>query len=282
MAQTARTAHKISIKRICDLFSISQSHWNYVRQRDPVDSEIESALTKLSKDHIRWGFGLMYLHLRNVQGKRWNHKRIYRVYCEMALNLRIKPKKRLVRAKPLSLSVPSAPNVVWSMDFMHDQLADARSFRCLNILDDLNRESLCAEVDFSLPAERVARALNQLIEWRGAPFAIRIDNGPEFISSTLEQWAQARGIALWFIQPGNPQQNAYVERFNRTMREELLDANLFESIEQAQDAATKWQWIYNNERPNKALNGRTPIQCLTSFKEKTKIKTKPLTISTLH
>lgn len=105
----------------------------------------------------------------------------------MALNLRIKPEKRLVKAKPLSLAVPGAPNVACSMDFMHDQLVDARSFRSLNILDDLDRESLCAEVDISLPAERVTRVLNQLIEWRGAPFAIRIDYGPEFISSTLEQ-----------------------------------------------------------------------------------------------
>ncbi len=218
MAQSARISHKISIKRVCGFFSISSSHWNYVRQRDPVDQEIESALSKLSKDHIRWGFGLMSMHLRNVQGTRWNHKRVYRVYCEMALNLRIKPKKRLVRAKPLALSVPSAPSVVWSMDFMHDQLVDTRSFRCLNVLDDLNRELLCAEVDFSLPAERVTRALNQLIEWRGTPLAIRVDKGPEFISLKLEQWAQARGVALWFIQPGNPQQNAYVERFNRTMR----------------------------------------------------------------
>jgi putative transposase len=192
--------------------------------------------------------------------------------------LRIKPKVRIEREKPLPLATPSAPNMVWSMDFMHDRLSDARSFRSLNILDDLNRELLCAELDFSLPSSRVIRALDQVIELRGLPQAIRIDNGPEFISKTLNDWAQDRGIALWFIQPGNPQQNAYIERFNRTMRYELLSANLFDSIERAQEAATKWQWTYNNERPSMALNGLMPIQCLKNLKT----KNKPKTISTLH
>jgi putative transposase len=260
------------------LYSISASHWRYERVRDPEDVCIEESLLKLSAAHNCWGFNLMFLNLRNVQGKPWNHKRVYRIYCGLRLNLKIKPNKRIDRDKPLPLAVPSAPNVVWSMDFMHDQLSDKRSFRSLNVLDDLNREALCIEIDFSLPAQRVIRALNQLIEWRGLPLAIRVDNGPEFISQALEEWAQDRGIALWFIQPGNPQQNAYVERFNRTMRYELLSANFFDSIDQAQEAATKWQWTYNNERPSMALNGLTPIQCLNEFKA----KNKPQPNSTLH
>ena len=219
----------------------------------------------------------MFLHLRNQCGKPWNHKRVYRIYGELALNLRIKPSVRLNRQKPLALAPPSAPNVVWSMDFMHDQLSDARSYRSLNVLDDFNRELLCAEIDFSLPTTRVIKALNQVIEWRGSPKAIRCDNGPEYISKLLGDWATERGIVLWFIQPGNPQQNAYVERFNRTMRYELLSANLFESIAEAQDAATKWQWTYNNERPSMALNGLTPIQYLNDFN--LKMKSQP--ISTL-
>jgi putative transposase len=272
MAQSACKEYRLSIKRSCDLHSISASHWRYARKRDPEDKLISDALVALSQVHIRWGFGLMYLHLRNVQGKVWNHKRVYRIYCELHLNLRIKPKRRIERDKPLPLAPPSAPNVVWSMDFMHDQLSDARSYRSLNILDDFNRELLCAEIDLSLPSARVIRCLDQLIEWRGLPQAIRCDNGPEYISELVAQWAAKRGVVLWFIQPGNPQQNAYVERFNRTMREELLSANLFDSIEQAQDAATKWQWIYNNDRPSMALNGLTPIQCLNKFKAKTKLQ----------
>jgi putative transposase len=176
LAQSACVQYQISIERSCHLFSISASHWRYERLRDPEDEGIEKALITLSKAHVTWGFELMFLHLRNQQGKTWNHKRVYRIYCELRLNLRIKPKVRIEREKPLPLAVPSAPNRVWSMDFMHDQLSDTRSFRSLNILDDLNRELLCAELDFSLPSSRVIRALDHVIEWRGLPKAIRIDN----------------------------------------------------------------------------------------------------------
>ena len=137
-----------------------------------------------------WGFGLCFLYLRNVKGYGWNHKRVYRIYCELELNLRVKPKKRLKRAKPDALAVPDAPNHTWSMDFMADQSADGRCIRTLNVLDDFNREGLGIEVDFSLPAERVIRSLNQIIEWRGKPLTIRVDNGPEYISGTLMVWAE--------------------------------------------------------------------------------------------
>lgn len=135
------------------------------------------------------GFGLCFLYLCNVRGHRWNHKRVYRIYRELELNLRIKPRKRLKRDKPDALTVPDAPNLVWSMDFMADRLQDGRQFRLLNVLDDFNREGLGIEVDFSLPAERVIRSLNQIIEWRGKPFAIRVDNGPEYVSGKLMEWA---------------------------------------------------------------------------------------------
>ncbi|AGT09304.1 transposase [Paracoccus aminophilus JCM 7686] len=148
------------------------------------------------------------------------------------------------------------------MDFMADRLVDGRQFRFLNVLDDFNREGLGIEVDFSLPAERVVRSLNQIIEWRGKPLAIRVDNGPECISSTLMIWAEKQGIALNYIQPGKPQQNAYVERYNRTVRQEWLDLYIFETIEEAQEIATDWLWTYNNERPNMGIGGITPAQKL--------------------
>ena len=122
---------------------------------------------KLTSNRPTWGFGLFFLYLRNVQGYVWNHKRVYRIYCELEVNLRIKPKKRLMRDKPEPLSVPEKPNETWSMDFMADQLADGRSIRKLNVLDNFNREGLGIQVDFALPAVRVARCLNQIIEWRG-------------------------------------------------------------------------------------------------------------------
>ena len=197
----------------------------------------------------------------------WNHKRVYRIYRELELNLRIKPKKRVKREKPDALAVPDAPNRVWSMDFMADQLGNGRSFRALNVLDDFNREGLGIEVDFSLPAERVGRVLDQIIEWRGSPEAIRVDNGPEYTSGVLMKWAMKRKIELRFIQPGNPQQNAYVERYNRTARNEWADQNIFETIEEAQNTATQWLWTYNNERPNIAIGGITPIMKMSQFKQ---------------
>ena len=148
------------------------------------------------------------------------------------------------------------------MDFMHDQLSNGRSIRLFNVIDDFNREALGIEVDFSLPSERVIRSLEQIIAWRGCPAVIRCDNGPEYISAALQNWASRRGIKVEYIQPGNPQQNAYVERFNRTVRYEWLAQYLFESIDEVQEFATSWLWKYNHERPNMALGGFTPKQRL--------------------
>ena len=205
---------------------------------------------------------MCYLYLRNVKHFAWNHKRVYRIYRALELHLRIKPRRRLVRATPQPLAVPAAINQVWSMDFMHDQLRDGRSFRLFNVIDDHNREGLTIDADLSLPARRVIRALDQIIAWRGKPLVMRGDNGPEYISHTVQQWATQRGIRLDFIQPGNPQQHADVERFNRTVRYDWLAPHLFESIAEVQEAATRWLWTYNNERPNMALGGITPAQRL--------------------
>lgn len=149
------------------------------------------------------------------------------------------------------------------MDFMHDQLSDGRTFRLFNVIDDFNREGLGIEVDFSLPSERVIRSLEQIIAWRGQPAALRCDNGPEYLSAALQAWASRRGIRIEYIQPGKPQQNAYVERFNRTVRYEWLAQYLFDSLSEVQQFATHWLWTYNHERPNMALGGVTPIQRLT-------------------
>ena len=181
---------------------------------------------------------------------------------ELELNLRIKPRKRLNREKPEPLAVPQEINQVWSMDFMHDQLSDGRSFRLLNVIDDYNREALGMEIDFSLPSERVIRALKQIIEWRGRPNIIRCDNGPENISGAIQNWASEAGVAFQYIQPGKPQQNAYVERFNRTVRYEWLSQYYWTDLDEVRDFATKWMWHYNHDRPNMALGGFTPKQRL--------------------
>ena len=258
MAHKVVGAGRLSIRASCTAFSISETCYRYQPKLSAENDLIAEWLMKLTGAQRNWGFQLCFLYLRNVKGFGWNHKRVYRIYCELELNLRIKPRKRLKRKKPQALAVPDTVNQVWSMAFMHDQLSDGRSFRAFNVIDDFNREGLCIEVDFSLPAPRVIRALNQIIEWRGNPRAIRCDNGPEYISDLLGRWAVEHNIALQFIQPGNPQQNAYVERYNRTVRYDWLSQHIFTTIEEVQTGATDWLWTYNNERPNMAIGGITP------------------------
>ena len=262
MAITYKNTQDLSMRLVCKAFNISETCFRYKALLCDENAEIADWLIKLTNTWRNWGFGLCFLYLRNVKGFKWNHKRVYRIYRELELNLRIKSKKRLVREKPDALKVPSTINEIWSMDFMHDQLGDQRPYRLFNVIDDHNREALGIEVDLSLPTERVIRSLDQIIEWRGQPAAIRSDNGPEYISHKLKKWAHEKGIALLYIQPGNPQQNAYVERFNRTVRYDWLSQDIFETIEVVQDKATKYMWHYNNERPNMALGGITPNQKL--------------------
>jgi putative transposase len=262
MAGKAVAKHDVSVALACRTFGVSETCYRYSPLLSDENEEIADLLLGLTDAKKTWGFGLCFLHLRNLQGHVWNHKRVYRIYCELALNLRIKPRKRLKRDKPDALAVPEAPNLTWSMDFMADRLGDGRAFRLLNVLDDFNREGLGIEVDFSLPAERVIRSLDRIIEWRGKPGTIRVDNGPEYISGTLLEWAERHAITIQHIQPGQPQQNAYIERYNRTVRHEWLDQYIIETIEEAQDFATQWLWTYNNDRPNMAIGGMTPAQKL--------------------
>jgi putative transposase len=262
MALQAVMQRSVTVKLACHVFRISQTCYRYKAKLDAENDIIADWLIRLTNNQRNWGFGLCFLYLRNVKGFKWNHKRVYRIYRELELNLRIKPRHRLVREKPLPLKVPTAINQCWSMDFMHDQLADGRSIRLFNVIDDFNREGLGIEVDFSLPSERVIRSLDRIIEWRGAPHSIRCDNGPEYISTVTVAWAEKHGIRIDFIQPGQPQQNAYVERYNRTVRYDWLAHHLFDTLDEIQEFATNWLWTYNHERPNMALGGITPKQKL--------------------
>ncbi|WIO73920.1 IS3 family transposase [Porticoccaceae bacterium LTM1] len=262
MAQKAVQRDGISIRLACATFGISETCYRYQAKLSCENQQIAGWLLSLTEAHRRWGFGLCFLYLRNVKGFPWNHKRVYRIYRELELNLRIKPKRLIKRDHPGELDVPTAPNQVWSMDFMSDGLIDGRSLRTFNVLDDYNREGLGIEVDLSLPSSRVIRSLEQIIEWRGKPMAIRCDNGPEYISQKLIDWATEQRITLLYIQPGKPTQNAYIERFNRTVRHEWLDMHQFENVAHAQLLATQWLWQYNNERPNTAIGGVPPRQLM--------------------
>lgn len=158
MAQQAVHSGLVSIKQACLAFGVSVTCYRYQRRLSSENTEIADHLIRLTHNQRNWGFGLCFLYLRNVKGYRWNHKRVYRIYRELELNMRIKPRKRIVREKPEPLAVPEAINHCWSMDFMHDQLADGRRFRLFNLIDDFNREALAMDIDLSLPAERVVRA----------------------------------------------------------------------------------------------------------------------------
>ena len=262
LACRAKLEYNVSIRVACDVLSIiTTCYFNRPTLSDE-NTEIEDWLLRLTQTHKQWGFGLCYYFLHHTKGFKWNQKRVYRIYSELELNLRIKPRSRIKRDKPVALSVPSDIDQVWSMDFMSDSLKNGRSIRTFNVLDDFNCESLAIDVDIFLPTQRVVRSLEQIIEWRGKPLALRYDNGPEFVSHELVKWVTKEQITLLYIQPGKPTQNAYIERFNRTAQQEYLSLNLFEDVEHAQLLATQWQWTYNNVRPHSAIGGVPPRQLL--------------------
>jgi putative transposase len=190
----------------------------------------------------------------------WNHKRIYRVYKAMQLNLRRAATRRLPKRERVPLYVPKLPDPVWSADFMSDALACGRRFRTFNVVDDFNREALHIEVDTSITSARLVRIFEQLRRDQGLPQVLRTDNGPEFLGEVFVAWAKAHGMAIRYIQPGKPNQNAYVERFNRTFRDEVLDLHLFLRIQDAQEAAWTWMIEYNEERPHDSLGDLTPAE----------------------
>jgi putative transposase len=189
----------------------------------------------------------------------------------MNLNIRRRAKKRLPERVKQALMVPSTPNQVWSIDFMSDSLVDGRKFRLLNIIDDFNRESLAVEVDTSLPSLRVIRVLDRLIAQRGKPANIRCDNGPEFISHRLENWCTDKKITLQFIQPGRPMQNAYIERKNGSMRRELLNAYMFNSLTEVRCLSEEWRLDYNEERPHKSLGYKSPLKYADQYYQRSMI-----------
>lgn len=244
-----------SIKRSCSLVQLSRSMWYYKSKRD--DSELTDKLNELAVQLPTRGLDEYYGRLR-AQGYKWNRKRVYRVYKLLGLGLRRKRKKRLPSRNPQPLSSPNAPNKSWSMDFMSDALENGRRIRVLNIIDDFNREALWVDAQYSYPSDFVIRALESLEINRGLPNQIRVDNGPEFISNKLKEYCQCKAIKLEHIKPGTPTQNAYVERFNRHYREDILDAYLFSSLKQVNTLNEKWKQDYNQNHPHKSLGYKSP------------------------
>lgn len=260
LAQFMIQEHGVSERQACKALSIPRSSYQYSPQYKN-DTPIIQQLEGLVAHHPAIGFWQSYHRIRN-QGLIWNHKRIYRVYTSLKLNIRRRFKKRLPTRVKQALFQPEAINQVWSIDFMSDSLWDGRKFRLLNVIDDYNRELLAMEVDLSLPALRVVRVLEYLKEFRGLPTMIRTDNGPEFISHVLDEWCRKNKITLTYIQPGKPMQNAFIERCNGNIRRELLNANIFYSLDEVRGKVDEWMADYNYHRPHQALNFRVPVDLL--------------------
>ncbi len=220
-----------------------------------------TALTAVAAAEPRWGFWKCFDRLR-LDGHPWNWKRVHRVYCALRLNLPRRTKRRLPKRVQQPMEAIPMLNVTWALDFMHDMLYDGRRFRTLNVLDEGNREALAIEIGTSLPGVRVTAVLDQLVAVHGAPRALRCDNGPELLSRSLTTWCERHGVRLQHIQPGKPNQNAYIERFNRTYRREVLDAYIFGSLAEVRAETDAWLVTYNRRRPHDSLGGVPPLTFL--------------------
>ncbi len=250
-----------SVRRVRKLLGLSQSVYRYV-PKDDIEV-IEHMNAWVTKKPSR-GLGKVYTRLRK-DGQVVNHKRLHRLYTTAGLNLRRPTKRRVPERVKQPLCLPIGPNITWSMDFMADRLLNGTKVRTFVVIDDFGREVLNITVDTSIRSQYVICALDKLIEWRGKPERLPVDNGPEFIAHELELWAERNGIGLTFIEKGRPIQNGLVERFNRTYREEVLDAYLFEDLEQLHALTAQFIWSYNQERPHDSLLDLTPREFLMKY-----------------
>lgn len=221
------------------------------------DSLVITTLLELAERYSRYGFAKYFAVLRR-DGYTWNHKRVYRIYRQLQLNMRRKGKRRLPSRAPVRLEAQSVVNGCWSVDFMSDTLMHGQRFRTFNVLDDFSREVLAVEVNTNLPAARIIRVLDRIAAWRGYSTKTLMDNGLEFVSAQLAGWALQHGIDLEFTQPGKPTQNSYVERFNRTFREEVLNFYVFSRLSEIRTIVDAWVQEYNEQRPHESLGNLTP------------------------
>lgn len=215
-------------------------------------------IKEIAATRVRYGYKRIHV-LLGREGWRVNHKRVYRLYREEGLSLRMKRPKRRVAAAHRSLrQMASAINEAWSMDFVCDSLFNGKRFRALTIVDDFTRECLAIFVDVGIKGKQVADTLGFLKLVRGLPKRIRVDNGPEFISKDLDKWAYLNGVTLDYSRPGRPIDNAHIESFNGSFRDECLNTHWFLSLEDARAKIEGWRLDYNDFRPHSSLGNMTP------------------------
>jgi putative transposase len=253
----ALAAADLTERQACRYTGFARSTQRYVSHRPP-ELALRERLCVLASERPRWGYRQLHRLLRR-EGYAINHKRTRRLYREEGLTVRRRSRKRVAMARVPKLGVTAA-NMRWSMDFVRDTLRDGRVFRAFTLVDDFTRECPVIEVDTSLTGARVVRVLNRLADTRGLPTTLVCDNGPEFRGHVLDQWAYTHGVALHFIEPGKPVQNAYVESFNGRFRDECLNSSWFVSLDDARVTIEHWRRDYNETRPHGSLAGCTPLE----------------------
>jgi len=253
----------LTVKTSCDAANISRGSFYYKPKRND-DAEIKKQIELAIDKRPRRGFPKIFDAIRRKKF-RWNHKKVYRVYKESEFQLKHRRKRRIGATERKPMPTSGKINEVWSIDFMSDGLINGRKFRTFNVLDDFNREALTIEVDTSLPSARVVRSLNVIGSERGFPRYIRSDNGPEFISQTFRKFCCSHRIRHRRIEPGKPQQNSYIERFNRSFREDILDMYAFRNLPQVRELSGDWLIEYNHDRGHTSLGGKSPVEYARSF-----------------
>ena len=264
--ERAQDEHGLSRARACGLFGLSRSTFYYTaKKRD--DEPLRAALKEAAVKRRRWGYRRLLVVLRR-EGFADNHKRVYRLYREEGLQVRRRKKRKTAKYRGEKPVAPGEPRQRWSLDFVHDQVADGRKLRALNVVDDFTRECLGIEVDTSIGGARVTRVLDHLVELHGKPERLLMDNGPEFTGQALDLWSYECGVQLQFIEPGRPMQNGHCESFNGKFRDECLNEHWFGSLDHAREIIEKWRVDYNECRPHSSLNNLTPKEFLKEYQRK--------------
>lgn len=253
----------LTVTASCEAVNISRGSFYYEPKRDD-DAEVKKQIELAIDERPRRGFGKIFDAIRRKHFK-WNHKKVYRVYRENEFQLKHRKKQRIEARQRKPMPNAERPNEVWSMDFMSDSLNTGRSFRTFNVIDDFNRENLTIEIDTSLPSHRIVRSLEVIAAERGFPRYIRSDNGPEFVSRTFRKFCCSHRIRHRRIELGKPQQNSYIERFNRSFREDILDTYSFRTLREVRQLAGRWQIEYNHDRGHDSLGGKSPVEYARSF-----------------